>query len=142
MSETTSRIDALQTALAGEHAAVYLYGVLGGRTSRTDSPRLYAAIRAAYTHHRSRRDHLTGLLADAGAVPTPAAGGYAIPPGIDRPRGARAAALAIEQAAAATYAFLVGEVVGDERAWATAALTDAAVRSLGFGGAAEPLPGL
>lgn len=137
-----SRIDGLQAALAAEHAAVYLYAVLGGRTSRAANARLYASLRSAHAHHRSRRDHLTGLLAAAGAVPTPAAGGYTTPPGIDRPGGVRAAALAIEQAAADTYAYLAGEVTGRERAWAVTALTDAAVRSLDFGGTAEPLPGL
>ena len=29
-----NEIEALQTALAGEHAALWVYGVLGGQTSR------------------------------------------------------------------------------------------------------------
>lgn len=137
-----SRLEALQTTLAGEHAALYVYGLLGGRTSRTDSPRLYDQLQAAYAHHRSRRDHLAGLLADEGATPTPAAGGYATPPGIETARGVQAAALAVEEACAATYAYLVAETTQAERQWAVGALTDAAVRSLSFGGAPEPTPGL
>ena len=45
-------VDALQTTLAGEHAAVYLYGALGGRTSQAAAPALYAALRDAYAAHR------------------------------------------------------------------------------------------
>ncbi len=56
MSET----DALQTTLAAEHAAVYVYGVLGGRTSKSAEPATYAAISSAYDAHRARRDQLTG----------------------------------------------------------------------------------
>ena len=137
-----SRIDALQTTLAAEHAAVYVYSLLGGRTSRSSTPELFAALRAAHDHHRSRRDQLTGLLADAGATPTPPAVGYATPPGIDSASGVRAAALAVEQACVTTYAALVAATDGEERRWAITALRDAAVRSLSFGGAPEPLPGL
>ena len=34
-----SAVDALQTALAGEHAAVYVYGTLGGRDLAVDGTR-------------------------------------------------------------------------------------------------------
>ena len=38
-------LDALQTTLAAEHAAVYVYGVLGARTSPAAEPSLFAAAR-------------------------------------------------------------------------------------------------
>ncbi|NEB22488.1 DUF4439 domain-containing protein, partial [Streptomyces coelicoflavus] len=48
------RLDAVQAALAAEHAAVYGYGVVGGRIGEE---RLTEA-RAAYDAHRARRDAL------------------------------------------------------------------------------------
>jgi hypothetical protein len=42
-----SEIDALQTTLAAEHAAVFVYGALGGRTSLSATPVLHDAIAAA-----------------------------------------------------------------------------------------------
>ena len=132
----------LQTALAAEHAAVYVYAVLGGRTSRTDSPDLYAAVRTAYETHRARRDRLQSLVADAGAEPVGPAAAYATPPRIDSARGLRRAAAAIEHRCAATYAYVVGESTGADREWAIGALSDAAVRSLTFGAAPSALPGV
>ena len=51
-----SSVDALQAALAGEHACVYGYGVLGPHVAAHDQQ----AVRSTYETHRSRRD----LLAD------------------------------------------------------------------------------
>ena len=52
----TTELDALQATLAAEHAAVYVYGLLGSRTSQSAEPELYVALRAAYEAHRERRD--------------------------------------------------------------------------------------
>ena len=41
----TTEVDALQTTLAAEHAAVYVYGLLGSRTSQTAEPELYLSTR-------------------------------------------------------------------------------------------------
>lgn len=134
--------DPLQTALAAEHAAVYLYAVIGGRTSRTDAPGLYAALRRAYESHRARRDQLQGLLADAGRDPVGPAPAYATPQGIDSVPGIRRAALALERSCAQTYAWLVAQTDGAHRAWAINALRDGAVRELGFRGTPETFPGI
>ena len=67
-----SEIDVLQEVLEGEHAALYLYGVLGARTSESDAPELYLALRAAYDAHRERRDTLIGEIAALDAVSSPA----------------------------------------------------------------------
>ncbi len=37
-----SPVEALQTALAAEHAALYVYGSLGARTSQSRTPVLFA----------------------------------------------------------------------------------------------------
>lgn len=133
--------EALQTALAAEHAAVFVYGALGGQTSQSATPALFSAVTTAYDLHRERRDTLAEMVRAAGAEPVPAEPGYDLPADLDG-AGVAARARELEQAAASTYAFLVGSTTGPTRAWAVAALTDAAVRGLGFGARPEPFPGL
>ena len=72
-------LDALQTTLAGEHAAVYVYGVLGARTSRSAEPQLFADVADAYATHRARRDQLMTMVRDAGGTPVAAEPAYELP---------------------------------------------------------------
>ena len=137
-------VDALQATLAGEHAAVFAYGVLGGRTSQTATPVLYAALRDAYVAHRGLRDQLAAAVRDQGAVPVPAEVTYDVttPPATPpAPAEVEREAAALEDRCAATYAALVVETVGDHRRWAIGALTAAAVRRAGFGAAPAAFPG-
>lgn len=134
-------VDALQTTLAGEHAAVHLYGVLGARTSRSATPALYDAVVAAYRTHRERRDALSRFVRDEGAEPVVAEPTYEIPDRLDSVERVTAAALGLERRCAATYAWLVANTVGTRRRWAVTALTDAAVRGLTFRGSPEIFPG-
>lgn len=134
-------IESLQTALAAEHAALYVYGALGAQTSRTATPALFASVSAAYTEHRGRRDVLTHELHGLGEEPVAAEASYELPRGVDRPPGVSRAALALERGCATTYADLVANAVGPRRRWAVGALTDAALRELAFGGKPQDLPG-
>jgi hypothetical protein len=136
-----SELDALQTTLAAEHAAVYVYGLLGSRTSQTAEAELYAALRAGYDAHRERRDTLIGEIAALGATPAPAAPAYTPPAGLDTTDGRYQAALALERACASTYAALVGATTGASRLAAVAFLNDAAARELSFRGTPEIFPG-
>lgn len=136
-----STVDALQRTLAAEHAAVWIYGLLGGRTSRSAAPDLYARIEEAYLVHRARRDELGDALAALGEVPVAAGATYESPGRTDTAARVVAAARAVEHACTETYAALVAESVGDHRRWAVAALADAAVRELGFGAAPDAFPG-
>lgn len=133
--------DALQTTLEAEHAAVYVYGLLGSRTSQTAEAPLYQALRAAYDAHRERRDTLIGEIAALGATPAAAAAAYTPPSGLDTTEGRYAAALALEQACASTYAALVGETTGAQRLEAIGLLNDAAARELSFRGTPQDFPG-
>lgn len=133
---------ALQQTLAAEHAAVFVYGALGGQTSQSRTPAIYAAVTAAYTVHRTRRDELTARIRAAGAEPVAAEPGYQLPADLGSPAAVTARARSLEEAAAATYAYLVASSTGETRSWAVAALIDAAVRGLGFGAAPDRLPGL
>ena len=130
-------VDALQVALAAEHAAVHVYAALGARTPRDTDAALRAALDEAYAVHRGRRDALARLVRDEGGEPAAAEPSYELPVG-----DVAAAARELERAGAATYAWLVANTAGAERRWAIEALTDAAVRVLAFRGSPEIFPGV
>lgn len=135
-------LEALQQTLAGEHAAVYAYGVLGGRISSSQEPGLAAAVRAAYTLHRARRDQLVAMVLDRGADPVAAEVSYELPTPAMKPGQIRAAAREVEDRCAQTYATAVGGTARANRQWAIDALGDAAVRGLGFGAEPVAFPGI
>lgn len=140
--DTAPAVAALQTTLAAEHAAVFVYGALGGQTSRSGSPALYDAVTSAYVTHRSRRDELTARLHAARAEPVAAEPGYSLPTDLGTPAAVRARAEALEGSVARTYAYLVANTSAEARAWAIDACIDAAVRAVAFGARPDPLPGL
>ena len=115
-------VEALQTALAAEHAALYVYGVLGARTSESGTPALFAEVTGAYATHRAQRDVLTRRLLDEGAEPTPASPTYELPTTPTAVGVARAAA-DLEAGCAETYAYVVANTAGADRRWAVGALT-------------------
>lgn len=130
-------MSALSTALEAEQAAVYLYGVLGSRSTGAQ----LAAMQQAYDAHRDHRDALLGFAHARGITP-PAAAVYPTPAGIEAPAGRQRAAAAIESGCLGPYAALVGESTGDLRAWAARTLGECAVRAVGFGAPPTALPGL
>ena len=134
--------EALQLALAGEHAAVYVYGVLGGRVSSSAAPDLASSLRAAYTVHRGRRDQVTAILRKQDVEPVAAEVSYELPNEARTAAQCRAAAAEIEERCAEVYATAVGSTARANRQWAIDALTDAAVRALSFGAQPEPFPGV
>jgi hypothetical protein len=141
-TEPLTPIEALQQTLAAEHAAVYVYGVVGGRVSVSAQPDLWSRVRSAYNLHRARRDQLTSMIRTAGGEPVPAEVSYQLPNQTGTPAEQEAAARTVEERCCAVYADLVGATSRAQRQWALDALEDAAVRLLGFGGAATPYPGI
>jgi len=140
MGETT--LEALRSALAAEHVAVYTYGVLGARTSRSAEPTLATSLGAAYVAHRGRRDVLVRSIRDLGVEPDAAAPAYDVTRNLGTPARVAAVALDLERGTAATYADLVAATVDLQRRWAIEALNDAAARELQFGGRPGNFPGL
>ena len=134
-------VEALQTTLAAEHAAVWVYGLLGGRTSASATPELYRSVSAAYAAHRGRRDQLVRILSERGETPVASDPAYEVSGPVTGPDRVRAVALETEQACAATYSWLVANTVAEERRWAIGALNEAAVRELAFRGTPEMFPG-
>lgn len=135
-------LEALQSGLAAEHAAVYVYGVIGGRVSLSSESTLSGKVRAAYTLHRGRRDQLIAMVRAVDEVPVASEVSYQLPNRAKTPGQLSAAARELEQRCVAVYADLVGSTAGANRQWAIDALNDAAVRELGFGGSPEAFPGI
>lgn len=137
----TTTLEALQTTLAGEHGAVWTFSVLGARTSRSAQPALAASIAASYLAHRSSRDQLVAQVRDLGVQPAASAVAYDLPNAALTVGQVTAAALLVERRCADGYADLVADVAGSPRRWAIAALTETAIRELGYRGSPEIFPG-
>jgi Domain of unknown function (DUF4439) len=131
-------VETLQTALAGEHAAIFGYGAAG--------PRLTGAAerdaRAGLSVHRQRRALLIDLIIDAGAEPVAAAASYTLPGRVTDAASARALLAMIETQVAAPYADLVLTAAAAERTVPAGWLADSATRRARWGGGVAALPGL
>ncbi|MCY7401422.1 MAG: ferritin-like domain-containing protein [Nocardioides sp.] len=134
-------LDALQSTLAGEHAALYTYGVLGARTSQTASPTLHATLDIAYRRHRARRDQLRLMVEDAGATPVPAEPAYELDGRLLQPPAIEAAAWGIEEAGTLVLMALVARSAATVREWALTEAIWSAGWSLELGGTPQTWPG-
>lgn len=135
-------VDALQGTLAAEHAAVYVFGVLGGRAAVLGESPLRPALATAHDAHVARRNQVRVLVRSAGADPVAAEPAYDLPRALTTARQITAEALRTERACVTTYAALVAATTGADRAWAVGTLSAGALSELSFGGAPLPLPGL
>ncbi len=98
-----STLDALQAVLAGEHACVYGYGLVGAHAS----DRAADVARAAYETHRSRREELGRQIRLRHAEPVAALPSYVVPIEVDDDASARQLAGLLEQRLAVLYADLL-----------------------------------
>ena len=135
-------VEALQKALAAEHAAVHLYGLLGAQSSRSRQPALFARLSQAYDAHRSSRDRLTVLVSAKGADPVAAEVDYEVPGRTSTADQIEAVARTIEGRVTRTYGELVANTAGGDRRWAITALDASALREVAFGVAPANFPGL
>ncbi|MFF2653647.1 ferritin-like domain-containing protein [Streptomyces sp. NPDC058045] len=133
-----SELAAVQAALAAEHAAVYGYGVVGGKIGEDRR----AEARAAYDGHRAARDALARASRDLGASPVSAAAGYVLPFAVSDAGGAAGLAAELEDKVAGAYADLVRAASGRRRAEAARSLQAAAVRAVRWRGGSVAFPGL
>ncbi|MFD3331440.1 ferritin-like domain-containing protein [Streptomyces sp. NPDC058700] len=131
-------LDATQAALAAEHAAVYGYGVVGGRIGAERR----AEATTAYEAHRARRDALRRTVRDLGGAPVAAEAAYALPFPVADPAGAVRLAAVLEDRVAGVYSDLVRAAEGPQRREAAAALREAAVRAVRWRGSDVTFPGL
>ncbi len=143
-SGSAPALSALQTALAGEYAAIYAYGVVGGQlAAHAAGPSRLAQAHAGLTLHSARRDQLIAMIRVAGGAADPGAGGYVVPFPVASIASARRLASTIESRCAGNYAQLVSALGppgarGVPLTW----LLDAARRQASWSGVAPALPGL
>ena len=131
---------ALQGALAGEHAAIYAYTVIGGRLD-DDSALVRLAIES-HAAHRLVRDALNEALLARGDSPVPTEAGYELPTPVEGPASARELATLVEDRCSALHAAVVATAVGAERGLGADALVDCAVRALLWGAPPTAFPGV
>lgn len=139
MSTDEVVIEALQAALAGEHASVWAYGVAGARLPEAAQEQARTQLDA----HRASVVRLTALVGQRGATPVAAEVAYALPFPVEDAASARRLAALVERRLAAVYADLVA--AADSRQLRTAAATGlryAAVRAAGWSGRTAAFPGL
>jgi hypothetical protein len=136
LDESTEN-EALQDALAAEHAAVWGYGVVGAALD--EGAREPATV--AETAHRDARDAATALLAGRGEDPVGAEGGYALPFPVLSGVDAAALAAVLEDGVAAAWVTVIAQAAErTTRELAVGQLTAAEVRAVAWRTAAGQSP--
>lgn len=132
MSPRQVPVDALQGALAAEHAAIWAYGVVAAFVPGT----LDGQLEEAASAHQARRDATERVLIDAGAPPVPPEPGYLTPEPVTDATSALRLAITAETDAAAAWRSVVELSPAEHspadpglRSTALDALTEAAVRA-------------
>lgn len=134
-----STLDALQAALAGEHACIYGYGLVGAYVS--DSAEDLA--RDGYQIHRARRRELARQIELRHGQPVAALATYVVPTEVDDDPSARALAGLLEQRLAVLYADLIEATsVPALRELALATLIETSVLAARWTGDTVALPGI
>ncbi|NIZ93400.1 DUF4439 domain-containing protein [Kineosporiaceae bacterium B12] len=130
-----AQLAVLQRALAGEHEAVYAYGLVAARAA---VPRRAEAL-ADLDAHRVARDDLDDALRALGAEPVAAAAGYEATAAT--PEAAAQLAAAVEDRLAAVHLDVVGADPA-RRGLAAAAVLRAARAAARWGSTVRGFPGL
>ncbi|MEV0384148.1 ferritin-like domain-containing protein [Nonomuraea sp. NPDC050643] len=126
--EGAEDVEKLRKALAAEHAALFAYGLLGGRTSGS----LRARIVAAFDAHRARRDQLRGYITSRGGKPVEPDASYALPFFPSSAALAVKLAVHLESGVSAAYLELVAAQDAALRRYAALAMQEAVTRSYTF----------
>ncbi len=130
-------LDALQAALAGEHAAVWASGRAAGELAGTRR----RTARRELDAHRSARDDLHAQITSLGGDPVQAAPAYVEPFPVDGAADGRRLMAYVNTALAATYADVAAAAQPAARREAVASSTRAGVRAVEWGASADAFPG-
>jgi hypothetical protein len=130
-------VDALQQALAAEHAAIWAYGLAGAFLPPASDPALAKGTEA----HTARRDATATLVKKAGVTPKSAEPGYTTPQPLTNQSSAFALLTAAETDVVSAWRSVL-EHTSDTAIRKTAldALTDAAIRSMSWRQSAGQTP--
>ena len=133
-----AELQALQAALAAEHAAVYGYGVAGALLSGADRARALAGWQA----HQEARDTLQAMIVKLGATPVAASAAYELPFPVRDARSARRLAAAIEEGVTQAYLGLVAVTNETLRTFGALAMLPPADRAVAWRGSTVAFPGM
>jgi hypothetical protein len=131
-------IQALQAALAAEHAAIYGYGVAGAYLSGS----MQATATADWVAHQVARDQLEAMLRARGAQPVAAAVAYQLPVGVHSPAEAAALAVLLEDRIATAYLGLVALSAFSMREFGALQVRASALRAAAWRGSTVAFPGM
>jgi hypothetical protein len=137
MSADSPYLQALQAAVAGEHAAVWASGRAAGELSG----RRRNTARRELDAHRRARDELRRQVTALGAAPVDAAVAYVEPFPVQGASGGRRLMAHVNTALAATYADLAAASQPAARRGAVKRSAAAAVRAIEWGAEPEAFPG-
>ena len=143
MTAAVSAVTALQGALAGEHAAVYGYGVVGAvLTGSAQSAPAEASARADWLAHQLARDNLEAMLTRLGATPVAASPAYQLPFPVTSAAAAVRLAATLEDGLTRAYLGVVAVSDPALRSFGARALQTAAGRALAWSGTTQAFPGM
>jgi Domain of unknown function (DUF4439) len=137
-SPSAATVEALQSALAAEQAAVYGYGVAGAYLTGSEQ----AAATSDWVAHEEARDALEAMVRSRGAQPVAAAVAYELPVPVRAPGDAVSLAVIIEDRVAAAYLGLVAVSAVDVREFAARQVQASALRAAAWRGSTVAFPGL
>ncbi len=141
--QATPEVDALQASLAAEHAALFGYGVVGGRVAGVAAGSSWQALAvASYAAHRDVRDLLVSTISRLGGSPLAAEPAYELPADVDDLSSCKRLARQLESRCAAVHAATVAATVADRRGLIARALSESAVREVRWGAAVAAFPGI
>jgi hypothetical protein len=136
---TARTLAGLQSALGGENAAVYVYGIVGAYVSGA----AFTRATNLWTAHKARRDDLRAIIAAAGAAPDAAEPAYRLPHRVTSASSAVSAAAATESSLISAYIGLAGADDPGRRVYAAQAMQQAMSRTLSWGGTVDgAFPGM
>jgi hypothetical protein len=117
-------IDALQTALAAEHAALWAYGLVAAYNTEAAS-----TVTTMVVNHQGARDTAANLIVQGGATPVGPHPAYTSPHPVTDAASAMDLALTIESDCADAWRAVIGSTDDSTlRGTALSVLTDAAMR--------------
>ncbi len=128
--------EALVALTAGEHAAVFAYGLVAARVPAKQRDR----ARDGWSWHLARRDQLEERLLAAGVEPPAAAPAYDVG-GTPTAAGAARLAATVEQRLAALAVRTVAATQGEDRGLAASSLVAGVRRAVAWSGRSQALPG-
>ena len=133
-----AELQALQAALAAEHAAVYGYGVAGAMLTGAEQARAMTDWKA----HQEARDTLQAMITKLGATPVAASAAYELPFTVRDARSARRLAAAIEEGVTQAYLGLVAVTNKTLRTFGALAMLPPADRAVAWRGSTVAFPGM